>query len=272
LPIKKVPRETFYPVLKWPGGKRWIADKLIKMFPEKYGVYYEPFFGGGAIFFNLRPLKSVLSDINSELIKTYDELKNSPEDIISELSKMRIGKKTFYDLRKNIPQNNMLKAVRFIYLNKSAFNGMFRVNKLGLFNVPYGCKRGTVLCDETAIGNASKALANSSLIVSDFEAIIDRAKNGDLVYADPPYTVKHDNNCFRRYNESIFSWQDQLRLVKTLRRASQRGVKIFVSNAHNREVKIIYKGFKSLVFNRVSRISGNPEMRGTVSEYLFYAN
>jgi DNA adenine methylase len=146
---------------------------------------------------------------------------------------------------------------------------MYRVNRKGDFNVPYGCKPGTVIVDHSIIRAASETLHGTTLIHSDFGRQIVKAGKGDLVYCDPPYTVKHDNNGFLRYNESIFSWDDQVRLSTLCRAAAKRGVRIIVSNARHQPIRELYADFEAQVVHRNSMISGTLEGRGSVAEYLF---
>ncbi|MEP5623481.1 MAG: Dam family site-specific DNA-(adenine-N6)-methyltransferase, partial [Hyphomicrobiales bacterium] len=184
------------PFLKWTGGKRWAVKDLKNLIPESYGRYFEPFLGGGALFFHLKPYPATLSDTNLELINTYRQVRDECEQVVSRLQRLPICRDQFLKIRASRPRTNINKAVRFLFLNRTAYNGMFRVNQRGEFNVPFGCKEGTRLCDPTHFRRISKALQNRSIRVSDFEAIIDLAESGDIVYADPPYTTQHNNNGF----------------------------------------------------------------------------
>ena len=217
------------PFLKWTGGKRWLAGTIRSLLPGKFNRYIEPFLGGGAAFFHLRPWPASLSDSNAELINAYEQVRDNVEEVIRRLSEFEICECAYEAMRSKVPRSNLMRAVRFLYLNRTAFNGIYRVNQEGHFNVPYGCKAGTVLCDETLLREASSALQRRRLLVCDFEDAINQARSGDLVYADPPYTTKHNNNGFRRYNEVIFSWEDQERLAECLQRASRRGVHVILS-------------------------------------------
>jgi DNA adenine methylase len=258
------------PFLKWTGGKRWLASELHALAPKEYGRYIEPFLGGGAVFFHLRPWPAFLSDVNAELINTYRQVRDNVDDVIGRLARLRIDPDVYTDIRNSVPRKPVTQAVRFLYLNRTAFNGIYRVNRRGRFNVPFGCKPGTVLCDEPVLRSASKALQNRKLAVCDFEDAIDAAKRGDLVYADPPYTTKHDNNGFQRYNEVIFSWDDQVRLAECCQRARSRGVHVIVSNANHPPVRRMYHGFKDKTVKRPSLISGPLHGRGTIAESLIY--
>ena len=259
------------PFLKWTGGKRWLAAEVDELLPEEYGRYIEPFVGGGAVYFYLRAWPATLSDINAELINTYRQIRDNVDDVIDRLRGMRIDESTFLIVRNSRPRKPVTSAVRFLYLNRTAFNGIYRVNREGDFNVPYGCKPNTVLCDEDLLRAASRALQNRKLVSCDFESAVNSAVKGDVVYADPPYTTKHDNNGFRRYNEEIFSWEDQVRLASCCKRAAKRGVRVIVSNANHKPLIDLYSGFESRTIKRASLISGSSDGRGTVTECLLFA-
>jgi DNA adenine methylase len=238
--------------------------------PSSFNRYIEPFLGGGALFFHLRPWPATLSDINADLINAYEQVRNNVEEVIAHLSRFEICPSVYATTRATVPRLPIAQAARFLYLNRTAFNGLYRVNLHGKFNVPFGCKPGTVVCDEALLRAASAALQKRKLLTSDFERVIDQASKGDVVYADPPYTTKHNNNGFRRYNEIIFSWTDQERLAECCGRAVQRGVQVIVSNADHSPLVRLYKGFSIKRVSRQSLISGEPRGRCRVSECLLY--
>jgi DNA adenine methylase len=258
------------PFLKWTGGKRWLVSQIECLLPGQFNRYIEPFVGGGALFFHLRPWPASLSDINAELINAYQQVRDNVEEVIARLSRLQICPNLYSKIRGTSAPLPLAKAVRFLYLNRTAFNGIYRVNREGDFNVPFGCKTGTILCDETQLRNASRTLQNRQLMVADFAEVIKRAEAGDLVYADPPYTTKHDNNGFRRYNEVIFSWKDQERLAECCRQAVERGVHVIVSNANHRPLIQLYDGFCVKRVARHSSISGDTTGRCEVTECLIY--
>lgn len=258
------------PFLKWTGGKRWLAKEINALLPNNYKRYIEPFLGGGALFFHLNPKLATLSDLNDDLINTYKQVRDNVEEVILKLSRYEICPNVYKKIRSSNPRLSFTKAVKFLYLNRTAFNGIYRVNREGKFNVPFGCKEGTIICDEDLLRNSSKLLRNKKLQISDFESVINGAEVGDLVYADPPYTTKHNNNGFRRYNETIFSWDDQERLADCCIRATKRGVHVFVSNAYHDPIIELYDGFKVKSVSRHSVISGDPEGRSEVKESLIY--
>jgi DNA adenine methylase len=263
-------RAIVRPFLKWTGGKRWLTSTIRLRLPSHFNRYIEPFLGGGALFFYLRAWPASLSDSNEELINAYKQVRDNVEAVIVGLSRREISHAAYDSMRSSTPSKEVARAVRFLYLNRTAFNGVYRVNQKGHFNVPYGCKPGTVLCDKTLLRAASEALQRRRLMICDFEEAIDRAERGDLVYADPPYTTKHNNNGFRRYNDVIFSWQDQERLADSLHRASRRGAHVILSNAHHQPLIELYAGFSVASVTRPSLLSADLKGRGQIDECLIY--
>ncbi|MBI2472261.1 MAG: Dam family site-specific DNA-(adenine-N6)-methyltransferase [Planctomycetes bacterium] len=232
------------PFLKWPGGKRWLVQRHSGLFPSTFRRYIEPFLGGGAVFFHLAPSRAILSDANSELINAYKCLQAHPEIIDRKLRRLHAhhGPRLYYRMRAMKPTSAMGKAIRFIYLNRTCFNGIYRVNHKGEFNVPMGSKDLVEYPDGLLLAVAERLRA-ASLKVADFEETIDCASKGDFVFVDPPYTVMHNNNNFIKYNASLFSWTDQVRLSSALRRAASRGALIMLSNADHDSVRTLYCKF-----------------------------
>lgn len=257
------------PFLKWAGGKRWLTQRHMRYFPLSFRRYHEPFFGGGALYFWLRPDSAVLSDVNGDLINVYVQVRDRWEVIAAGLEEhQRLhNKEHYYAIRALEPLDPVDRAVRFIYLNRTCWNGLYRVNKAGKFNVPIGTKDVVLMADD--FEEISRSLKKAKLLQSDFESTIDGAVTGDLVYADPPYTVKHNNNGFVKYNENIFSWEDQVRLAGAASRAAARGVKVIVSNADHESVRELYSDFGEIIkIDRASVIAGNSAARGSVGEVL----
>ncbi len=258
------------PFLKWPGGKRWLVQRYAELFPATYTRYFEPFLGGGAVFFSLYPLQATLSDSNSELINAYKCVRDYPEIIDKRLRVLHKHHDhvLYYRMRAMKPKSNIGRAVRFIYLNRTCFNGIYRVNKQGEFNVPMGSKN-LVEYSNGYLFLISKLLKKASIIVADFEDIIDSSNEGNFVFVDPPYSVKHNNNNFIKYNSSLFSWTDQVRLSTALKRAASRGVKIMLSNADHLSVKNLYCDFG--YYHRVDRssiLAASSDKRCKTSELL----
>ncbi|KHK64251.1 DNA adenine methylase [Pseudomonas frederiksbergensis] len=258
------------PFLKWAGGKRWLVKARPDIFPCVVNNYYEPFLGGGAVFFHIAPKNSTLSDKNPALINLYLQIKEDWKTLKNELTKHQLlhSKEYYYKIRSTTYQSNEEQAAQFLYLNRTCFNGLFRVNLKGEFNVPIGTKSSVIFPEEDFEKIAQK-LKNSKIITSDFEEVIDKAMLNDLVFADPPYTVKHNNNGFVKYNESIFSWEDQERLARALLRAAKRGAHIISTNANHPSVKALYeKNFTITILDRSSVLAGKKSARGGTTEIL----
>lgn len=258
--------------LKWAGGKRWLADALIMSMGQdifRAGLC-EPFAGGAALSFATRgsgPLH--LADTNADLIETYRALKEIPEEVAGGLAELEICREVFEQMRAAAPTTMLRRAVRTIYLNRTAFNGLWRVNALGRFNVPYGCKPETRLPGRDELVATSAVLKQAKLEVNDFETAA-LGTSAPVVYFDPPYTVSHNNNGFVRYNERIFSWTDQERLAVTASKLAERGQAIVVSNAFHRDVRMLYRGgpFKLYRVSRATNLAASSNHRGAVNELL----
>src|SRR5882724_10222435 len=259
------------PFIRWPGGKRWAAARIAQMItPHLSGTYFEPFLGGGAVFFHTLPKRSVLADINGELISTYRAVRNNPAGVTRILRRYAVTPETYYRIRRSEPKSPDARAARFLYLNRTAFGGIYRLNLMGAFNVPYGGGDRTpeLLWKTDILEVASKALRVVQLKVSDFEPIVDSAGTGDVVYSDPTYTVAHDNNGFVRYNERNFLWSDQERLADAAFRAARRGAMVLITNAHHASIKQLYRGARFETLSRVSTVTPYSELRRSVEELL----
>lgn len=258
------------PFLKWAGGKRWLTSKYGDIFPQKYNNYIEPFLGGGAVFFYLQPQCALLGDKNADLINAYKVIRDNWMDLYSELKiHHRNHSKEYYNsIRSQTPTDAVKRAAIFIYLNRTCWNGLYRVNLKGKFNVPIGTK-SDVIYDDDDFEGISKLLDNKVIVSDDFKGLIDRAEKDDFVFVDPPYTVAHGSNGFLKYNESLFSWQDQERLAECLRSAKKRGVKVVATNADHDSVENLYMNdFKIERFSRPSTISGNSDARKKYTELV----
>jgi len=266
--------DIYEPFLKWPGGKRWLIPELKHYISKSHtGHYYEPFLGGGAVFFSFNFQNSSLSDSNKDLIDTYVSVRDSPSELISILKGMNQNKESYYLERSSLYKDPVRRAAQFLYLNRLAFGGMYRVNLNGRFNVPYGGgRKADILWTKDLIKNASVKLQGTSILHLDFEHIFKSAKSGDLIYCDPPYTVAHNFNGFQRYNENIFSWDDQVRLFNACIKAQKRGVKIIVSNAAHESIKELYSTTEPLIVNRFSSLSKKTSSRKRIDEFLFLFN
>lgn len=257
------------PLIKWPGGKRALVPALLAHAPASFNKYYEPFFGGGALFFAIAPEKAVLGDVNEELISCYRCIRDQPQKLIAALRKKSNSAEDYYAVRASKPRTELSRAARFLYLTRLSFNGIHRVNLRGEFNVPYGHKTHLRPVDSEQLETTSRALSAATLEVGDFEATTKRASKGDFVFFDPPYTVAHANNGFVKYNENIFSWADQVRLAKCARSLASRGCHVLVSNADHASVRSLYKGIEHHVIKRHSVIAASSTHRRKITESLF---
>ena len=257
------------PLLKWAGGKRWLVDELLTAFPPKSDRYYEPFLGGAATFFAYRPKLSTLSDTNQELVNCYRQVRDHPEAVLMALRKLRNTEESYYAVRELRPTDRIERAARLLFLTTLSFNGIFRQNLDGVFNVPYGKKTHLNPANSDRILSASAALKGSKLIWGDFERTTQEAKAGDVVYFDPPYTVAHGNSGFIKYNAKIFGWEDQIRLSKTAERLSSRGCCVFVSNADHPSIRSLYSQFDLKIVQRHSKIAAASRYRKAITECLF---
>jgi DNA adenine methylase len=258
------------PFLKWAGGKRWLVSSQDSIFPRSFSRYIEPFLGGGAVFFHLQPDVAILGDLNKDLIETYAAIRTDWKEVVRYLRQhQRLHSKSYYyKIRDARLRNSFSRAAKFIYLNRTCWNGLYRVNLLGRFNVPIGTKT-TVISDEDDFAGVAKLLKRAELRHDDFAAIIAEARAGDLLFVDPPYTVQHNNNNFVKYNEKLFRWEDQVRLKECLVAAKSRGANIVLTNAYHDSVRRLYSDLgESFCLTRASIIAADAKNRGATEELL----
>ncbi len=258
------------PFLKWAGGKRWLFESKQFELPELQGRYFEPFLGGGAVFFWSLPENAYLSDANDRLIELYQVLRDELTDFLSllEAHAASHSKDYYYAIRDMEYRTPVGRAAQFLYLNRTCWNGLYRENTQGKFNVPIGTK-DTVIYPFDDFEGWSKALVGKEVVHQDFEKTIDLAGEGDLIFVDPPYTVRHNMNGFVKYNQKIFAWEDQERLRDALRRASQRGAKFAMTNADHESIKDLYKDLGTHTqLGRHSKIAGKSEFRAQSTELM----
>lgn len=268
--VRTAPQQIIIPFLKWAGGKRWLASHLRDLIGTVEGSYIEPFLGSAAVFFTLQPQSAVLSDCNRELVGTYRALQTQHKAVERHLAEHHElhSKAHYYEVRSVIPETFAKRAARFIYLNRTCWNGLYRVNLDGQFNVPIGTK-SAVLMESDDFECVSEALRRAEISHGDFQISVSRAKSGDVVFCDPPYTVRHNHNGFVKYNEDLFSWADQIRLRDVLRVARDRGARVFITNADHESIRELYRDdFKIQEFERYSSIGGANAVRGNYSELL----
>lgn len=262
--------ETIAPFLKWAGGKRWLFRRYRHLFPKKITTLIDPFVGGGSSFFCLRPQSAILADLNADLIDLYKAVRVHPRKLTRALVHFQYShsKRYFYKVRKTKPDKPLKKAAWLLYLNRTCWNGLFRVNLNGVFNVPIGTKTKIFLSMDE-LDQAAEALRTATILNSDFEDVINCAKAGDLVFADPPYFERRKTVRFLKYNSSVFCWADQIRLRDALVRAQARGAKCFVTNANHRSLRNIYKDCGIIhQLERHSVLSGSNKGRGIDREIL----
>lgn len=268
---KETTEKRMTPFLKWPGGKRWFVGRYLHIIPTKYNHYYEPFLGGGSVFFALKPNKATLADLNGDLINLYTTMRDNPgelKEILIQHNEAHCNE-YYYATRARVPNTNVAQAARFLYLNRTCYNGMYRVNRQGVFNVPIGTKNDCVY-DIDMFSKYSEVLQKAEMLTSDFAPIIRRAAKEDLIFADPPYAAANKNAGFIKYNDNLFTWQDQLRLCKELVDAKNRGASIILTNANSKEIREMYtkNGFFVTDLTRASSISGKIDKRKRVTELL----
>lgn len=270
----KLKLSTPHPFLKWAGSKRYLLKHIVGSLPQSFNTYREPFLGGGSLFFFLKPELAVLSDTNEDLINTYAAIRDNASSVFNYISPLKSNKTTYYKIREKRSKGKFKRAAEFIYINKTCWNGLYRVNSKGIFNVPYGSPKNNYIADIDNLRECSKLLNKEAieLRMCDFEEALAETKQGDLVYLDPPYVTGHSNNGFVEYNEKIFSWSDQLRLAKVAMQLASIGAHVVVSNANHNQVLELYKGFNKMQINRNSTLAGDINKRGKVSEVLLVSS
>lgn len=278
--IAKIIDEKPRPFVKWVGGKR----QLLRQFrdlglypPEDFdpitNTYYEPFVGGGAVFFDLLPKKAELSDLNHELVTTYNVIKDNVDGLIKSLKKHKYEKEYYLKIRVQNPKklSDTEIASRFIYLNRTGFNGMYRVNSHGEFNVPFGKYTNPIICDEENLRRVSKALQEVSIKQQDYKTVLKKAKKGDFVYFDPPYYPISKTASFTSYTAEVFLENEQTELRDTFVELHKRGCFVMLSNSDTSFINKLYSSIKGVTVSKVAAgraINSNAAKRGKISEVL----
>jgi DNA adenine methylase len=267
------------PVVKWVGGKRQIIDEIITYVPDSFSTYYEPFLGGGAVLFELQPKKAVVNDVNEELMNIYEVIKDNVDELIEGLKRHKIknDKAYFYEIReldRNREQYNLLtpveRAARIIYLNKTCYNGLFRVNKSGEFNAPFGNYKNPNIVNETTL-RAVSAYFNKAKIrftCQDFEDALKWSRKGAFVYLDPPYDPVSETASFTGYDKGGFDRNEQIRLKKTCDKLNKKGIKFLLSNSATDFIMDLYQDYKIEVIQAKRAINSKADRRGNVDEVL----
>lgn len=267
------------PVVKWVGGKRQIIDEIIKYVPDSFSTYYEPFLGGGAVLFELQPKKAFVNDINEELMNIYEVIKDNVDELIEGLKRHKIknDKAYFYEIReldRDREQYNLLtpveRASRIIYLNKTCYNGLFRVNKSGEFNAPFGNYKNPNIVNETTL-RAVSAYFNKAKIrftCQDFEDDLKWSRKGAFVYLDPPYDPVSETASFTGYDKGGFDRNEQIRLKKTCDKLNKKGIKFLLSNSATDFIMDLYQDYKIEIIQAKRAINSKADKRGNVDEVL----
>ena len=263
-----------YPLVKWVGGKRQLMFELLKNMPESYNRYFEPFIGGGALFFELQPENGYISDMNAELINLYSVVRDNVYELIQDLNKHEITKDYFLKIRnldrtkKYNTLSNVEKAGRFIYLNRTCFNGMYRVNAQGQFNVPFGNYKNPRIVDADNLINCSKLLKNTEIKCADFSEVLNKVKKGDFVYFDPPYVPLSETSSFTSYTKDGFDIDMQFKLRDVCDELASMGVKFMLSNSDTKLVHELYSSYKINKVFASRAINANANGRGKITEVL----
>ena len=266
------------PFTKWTGGKRQLLGELRSYMPETYGRYFEPFVGGGALFFDLAPEKAVINDFNEELINAYRQIKNNPAELINLLIKHKENNsKDYYLELRSADRDGRIsrmtgveRAARILYMLRVDFNGLYRVNSKNQFNVPYGRYKNPKIVDVDLLYQISEYLNENDveILQTDFAEAVKDAQTGDFVYFDPPYIPLNETSSFTSYTHEGFSYEEQVRLRNTFKELTERGVYAMLSNSSNPLVEELYKDF-NIYFVEAQRTNGaKSSSRGKISEII----
>lgn len=269
------------PVLKWVGGKRQLLNEIIPMIPKNYSTYVEPFIGGGAVLFELQPKKVIMNDYNSELINVYNVIKDHPEELIKELQfhKENNTAEYFYMVReydRNIEIFSQMtivqKAARIIYLNKTCYNGLYRVNSAGQFNSPYGKYKNPNIVNELVVRAMSKYFNENSITIKngDYKEVLKGLRKGTFVYLDPPYMPISTSSSFTGYTENGFNEDKQRELKEECDKLNKKGIKFLQSNSDCEFIRELYKDYNIKIIRAKRSINSKGNSRGEINEVLIY--
>lgn len=269
------------PVLKWVGGKRQLLNEIIPMIPDDFSTYVEPFFGGGAVMFELQPKKAIINDYNTELINVYNMIKEYPEDLIRELEfhKENNTSEHFYRVREYdrnieffVQMTNVQKAARIIYLNKTCYNGLYRVNSAGQFNSPYGKYKNPNIVNEYVIRSVSKYFNENKIVIKkgDYKDVLKGLRKGVFVYLDPPYMPISTSSSFTGYTENGFDADKQRELKEECDKLNKKGIKFLQSNSDCEFIHELYKDYNIKIIKAKRSINSKGNSRGEINEVLIY--
>ena len=278
--IQKLIAQKPKPFVKWVGGKRQLLKQFrdLELYPPEFfdpieNTYYEPFVGGGAVFFDLLPEHAELSDLNRELVIAYNVIKNNIDELIELLRQHRYNKEYYLDIRaKNIDELQDIEiASRFIFLNKTGFNGLYRVNRKGQFNVPFGRYNNPVICDEENLRRVSKALQNVTIKHQDYSSVLKSAKKGDFIYFDPPYYPLSQTSSFTAYTSEKFLEREQIELRNAFIALHKRGCYVMLSNSDTPFINDLYANIDGVTIHKIiagRAINSKGSRRGKITEVL----
>jgi DNA adenine methylase len=258
------------PFLKWAGGKRQLLQQYSPLLPTTWRTYFEPFLGGGVVFFRLQPTAAVLSDVNEELINAYAVVRDRVDELITALRVHRSERDYYYSVRawKTETLAPVERAARLIFLNRTCFNGLYRVNKRGEFNVPFGRYANPTICDVAGLTATSLALKGTDIRAADFEETLESAREGDFVYLDPPYSPLSVTSSFTAYAVEGFGEEEQRRLASVYKRLDTRGIILMLSNSASEFVRALYTDFRVIEVTAKRAINSKASGRGPITELV----
>ena len=266
------------PVVKWVGGKRQLLDDIIPLVPDHFSTYVEPFVGGGALLFELQPKKAIVNDLNHELINLYNVIKNNPKELLLLLEEHELNNSEEYfyqirDLDRSESYNemsNIEKAARIIYLNKTCYNGLFRVNQSGQFNSPYGKYKNPNIVNKPVVLAMANYFQNNNitLLNGDYKMALKNLRKGAFVYFDPPYMPISSSSSFTGYTENGFDKKQQIELKEECDKLNSRGIKFLLSNSDHPFIRDLYKDYEIITVKAKRSINSNSSKRGEINEVL----
>ncbi len=268
------------PFLKWAGGKSQLLEQFEAFFPHTFGRYYEPFVGGGAVFFHLQPADAVLSDANPNLVAAYKHVQCCVDDLLALLYELRTRyhamsfeqqAREYYQVRtlyNRLPTGSLEKTAYLIFLNKTGYNGLYRESKRGGYNVPFGRYDNPAIFDETNLRAASHALQHAEILTMDFSAVVHMAQAGDFVYFDPPYMPVSKTASFTSYTKGDFGREEQTRLAEVARQLAQQGVQVMLSNSKSELIRALYKDFYQYEVQASRAVNSKADLRGKITELV----
>lgn len=258
--------------MRWAGGKRWLLPTIKTLVgTRQFSAYHEPFLGGASVFLGLRQFgKAYLRDSNADLIATYRAIRDHYAEIAARVLLYGNDQETYYAVRASVPEDKVERAARFLYLNHTSFNGIYRVNLDGVYNVPFGNRPSPQIPTVEHLRDVAKRLNRARLETGDFAKCLKYVNKGDLVFLDPPYTVAHNHNGFIKYNQRLFSFDDQKRLSTLIDEIKERGSYYILANAAHESIADLFDNGDMLIeTSRRNSIGGINAARGSATEYLF---